>query len=375
MPIATAQPTLELHTQQFIDSLAGAPPIYTLSPADARAVLVRAQSVPVGKPSAQIEDRALPVGPSGSVAIRIVRSAGAAEVLPVVMYFHGGGWILGDRNTHDRLVREIAVGAKAAVVFVDYARSPEARYPVAIEQAYAATRYVAENGASLRVDPLRLAVAGDSVGGNMAAAVALMAKERRGPKIAFQALFYPVTDAGFDTPSYARFAEGPWLTKRAMEWFWDAYLPDNTARKQPTATPLNASLDELAGLPDALVIVDENDVLRDEGEAYARKLSNAGVRVTSVRYNGTIHDFVMLSTRRHPGHARRHSAGCRRPRTGARLRARVRSGTRSGVPPRLVLVEVALTRKEEVMGTRMLGHCGPTNSTPVTECCVGGHRA
>jgi len=123
----------------------------------------------------------------------------------------------------------------------------------------------------------------------------LMAKERRGPKIAFQALFYPVTDAGFDTPSYARFADGPWLTRHAMEWFWDAYLPDPTARKQPTATPLNASLDELAGLPDALVIVDENDVLRDEGEAYARKLSDAGVRVTSVRYNGTIHDFVMLN--------------------------------------------------------------------------------
>jgi acetyl esterase len=295
MSIATAQPTLELRTQQFIDSLAGAPPIYTLSPADARAVLVRAQSIPVGKPSAQIEDMAWPVGATGSVAIRIVRPAGAAEVLPAVMYFHGGGWILGDRDTHDRLVREIAVGAEAAVVFVDYSPAPEARYPVAIEQAYAATRYVADNAASLRIDPLRLAVAGDSVGGNMAAAVTLMAKERRGPKIGFQVLFYPVTDAGFDTPCYSQFADGPWLTKRAMEWFWDAYLPDQTARKQPTATPLNASLDQLEGLPDALVIVDENDVLRDEGEAYARKLSDAGVRVTSVRYNCTIHDFVMLN--------------------------------------------------------------------------------
>jgi acetyl esterase len=295
MSIAAAQPTLELRTQQFIDSLAGAPPIYTLSPADTRAVLVRAQSIPVGKPSAQIEDMAWPVGATGSVAIRIVRPAGAAEVLPAVMYFHGGGWILGDRDTHDRLVREIAVGAEAAVVFVDYSPAPEARYPVAIEQAYAATRYVADNAASLRIDPLRLAVAGDSVGGNMAAAVTLMAKERRGPKIGFQVLFYPVTDAGFDTPSYSQFADGPWLTKRAMEWFWDAYLPDQTARKQPTATPLNASLDQLEGLPDALVIVDENDVLRDEGEAYARKLSDAGVRVTSVRYNCTIHDFVMLN--------------------------------------------------------------------------------
>jgi len=213
----------------------------------------------------------------------------------VVLYFHGGGWILGDRDTHDRLVREIAVGVEAAVVFVDYARAPEARYPIAIEQAYAATRYVVDHSVRLHIDPLRLAVAGDSVGGNMAAAVTLMARQRRGPKINFQVLFYPVTDADFDTSSYTRFADGPWLTKCAMQWFWDAYLPDRATRKQPTATPLNASLDQLAGLPEALVIVDENDVLRDEGEAYARKLSNAGVRVTSTRYNGTIHDFVMLN--------------------------------------------------------------------------------
>jgi acetyl esterase len=295
MSMATAEPTLELHTQQFVDSLADAPPIYTLSPADARSVLAQAQAIPVGKPSAQIEDMALPVGPTGSVPIRLVRPTTTTEVLPVVMYFHGGGWVLGDRDTHDRLVREIAVGAQSAVAFVDYARAPEARYPVAIEQAYAATRYVTDNGASLRIDPLRLAVAGDSVGGNMAAAVTLMAKQRRGPKIAFQVLFYPVTDAGFNTSSYLRFADGPWLTRRAMEWFWDAYLPDPAARNQPTATPLNAPLDHLAGLPEALVIVDENDVLRDEGEAYARKLSDAGVRATSVRYNGTIHDFVMLN--------------------------------------------------------------------------------
>jgi len=295
MSMPVAQPTLELHTQQFIDSLAGAPPIYTLSPPDARAVLTRAQCIPVGRPSAQIDDMAWPVGPTGSVPIRVIRPVGGAEVLPVVMYFHGGGWVLGDRDTHDRVIREIAVGAQAAVVFVDYDRSPEARYPIAIEQAYAATLYVADNAAELRIDPLRLAVAGDSVGGNMAAAITLMSKQRRGPKIGFQVLFYPVTDAGFDTASYTQFADGPWLTKRAMEWFWDAYLPDPTAREEPTATPLNASLDQLSGLHEALVIVDENDVLRDEGEAYARKLSDAGVRVTSIRYNGTIHDFVMLN--------------------------------------------------------------------------------
>jgi acetyl esterase len=229
------------------------------------------------------------------VRIRIVRPQGASGALPVVMHFHGGGWILGDKETHDRMTREIAVRANAAVVFVDYERSPEARYPVAIEQAYAATKYVAEHGKELAVDPSRLAIVGDSVGGNMAAAVTLMAKERGGPKIAFQVLFYPVTDANFDTGSYNTFADGPWLTRPAMEWFWDAYLPDVAARKQITATPLNASLDQLKGLPEALVIVDENDVLRDEGEAYARKLSDAGVRVTSVRYNGTIHDFVLLN--------------------------------------------------------------------------------
>jgi len=295
MTIDADQPTLELHTQQFIDGLAGAPPIYTLSPADARSILAQVQSIPVGKPSAKIEDIAFPVGPTGSVPVRIVRPAGTADVLPAVIYIHGGGWILGDRNTHDRLVREIAVGTGAAVVFVDYDRSPEARYPVAIEQAYAATRYVVDHGADLRIDASRLAVAGDSVGGNMAAALTLMARQRRGPKIAFQVLFYPVTDADFDTASYTRFADGPWLTKRAMRWFWDAYLPDVAARKQPTATPLNASLDELAGLPETLVVVDENDVLRDEGEAYARRLSDAGVRVTSTRYNGTIHDFAMLN--------------------------------------------------------------------------------
>ena len=294
---ASGAPVLEPVTQQFIDGLAaaGGPPIYTLSPTDARAVLAGAQAGPVGKPAAQIEDTSFPVGPTGSVPIRIVRPEGASGVLPAVMHFHGGGWILGDRHTHDRLTREIAVGAGAAVVFVDYERSPEARYPVAIEQAYAATVYVVEHGRQLGVDPARLAIVGDSVGGNMAAAVTLMAKQRRGPKIAFQVLFYPVTDANFETGSYRAFADGPWLTRAAMMWFWDAYLPDQAARQEVLATPLNASIEELRGLADALVIVDENDVLRDEGEAYARKLTQAGVRVTSVRYNATIHDFVLLN--------------------------------------------------------------------------------
>jgi acetyl esterase len=243
----------------------------------------------------QLEDTTFPVGPTGSVGIRIVRPLDAKGILPAVLHLHGGGWMLGDRNTHDRLTRELSVGAHAAVVFVDYDRSPEARYPTALEQAYAAMLYVVEHAKTLSVDPSRLAIFGDSAGGNLSAALTLVAKERHGPELALQVLFYPVTDASFDTVSYSTFADGPWLTKKAMQWFWDAYLPDVSVRMQPTASPLNATIEQLRGLPPALVAVAENDVLRDEGEAYARKLSLAGTPVTSVRYNGTVHDFMLLN--------------------------------------------------------------------------------
>ncbi|MBB3390250.1 acetyl esterase [Rhizobium sp. BK275] len=292
---AFADPVLEPTTQKFIDSLTGSKPIYTFSPDEARDILAGAQKGDVKKLAAQEEDKVIKVGPTGSVKLRIVRPEGAKGTLPVVMYFHGGGWVLGDADTHDRLVREIANGAKAAVVFVDYDRSPEARYPIAIEQAYAATKYVSDHAKEFHVDASRLAVAGDSVGGNMAAVVTLLAKERGGPDIDQQVLFYPVTDANFDTGSYNQFANGPWLTKEAMKWFWNAYLPDEAKRKEPTASPLQASLEQLNGLPPALIITDENDVLRDEGEAYGRKLTQAGVKVTSIRFNGTIHDFVLLN--------------------------------------------------------------------------------
>jgi acetyl esterase len=285
-------PALEPSTQAFIDSLSG-PPIYTLAPESARAVLVSAQRAPVEKSPATVEDSTFPVGPTGSVRIRIVRPQPANGLLPVVFHLHGGGWILGDRYTHDRMTRELAVGAQAAVVFVDYDRSPEVRYPIAIEQAYSSMLYTVEHAQSLRVDASRMAIVGDSAGGNMAAALTLMAKARRGPRLTLQVLFYPVTDANFETDSYNKFSRGPWLTKEAMQWFWDAYLPDQSARQQPLATPLK--IEQMRRLPEAFVAVDENDVLRDEGEAYARKLMQAGVRVTSVRYNGTIHDFVMLN--------------------------------------------------------------------------------
>jgi acetyl esterase len=292
---AFAAPVLEPTTQAFIDSLAGSPPIYTHTPADARNVLLGAQSGPIAKPTVRIEDKVLPIGPTGQTRIRVLRPEGVEGVLPVVVYFHGGGWVLGDAATHDRLVRELAVGSNAVVIFVDYDRSPEARYPVAIEQDYAVTEYVAAHAGEFGIDPTRLAIAGDSVGGNMTAVVSLMAKERHGPAIAAQVLFYPVTDASLSQHSYGDFADGPWLTTKAMAWFWDAYLPDQSARKDRHVSPLNATLDQLKGLPPALVITDENDVLRDEGEAYARKLTQAGVRVTATRYAGTIHDFVMLN--------------------------------------------------------------------------------
>lgn len=291
------EPVVEPGTQAFLDALAaqGGPQIYELSVDDARNLLATAQSGKVAKLSADIEDRTIPVGPNGAVGISIFRPQGSGEELPVVMYFHGGGWVLGDKGTHDRLIRELANGAGAAVVFVDFTRSPEARYPVAIEEAYAATKWVAQNGQAINVDSSRLAVAGDSVGGNMAAAVTLLSKERGGPRIDYQLLFYPVTAADFDTPSYRQFATGYFLTREAMKWFWNHYAPDATKRDEPTASPLNASLEQLQGLPPALVITGECDVLRDEGEAYAHKLGLAGVHVTATRYLGTIHDFVMLN--------------------------------------------------------------------------------
>ncbi len=288
---------LDATTHRFIDMLAvqGAKPIHELSYSDARAVLEQLQAQPVHKAEARIEDRTIPVGPSGQVSIRIVRPAQATGTLPGVMYFHGGGWVLGSKDTHDRLIREIANDADAAVVFVNYTPSPEAHYPIPIEEAYAATRYVADHGADIDIDGGRLAIVGDSVGGNMATAVAIMAKQRGGPKIVWQVLMYPVTDAAMDTQSYQEFADGPWLTRKAMAWFWDAYAPDQSVRMQITASPLRATLDELSGLPPTLVITDENDVLRDEGEAYAHKLMTAGVQVGAVRCLGTVHDFAMLN--------------------------------------------------------------------------------
>jgi acetyl esterase len=289
---------LEPKTQAFVDALAaqGGKPIYDLSYGDARKVLEDLQaSASVTKLPADVEDKMFPVGPTGQTSVTIYRPKGLKSRLPVVMYYHGGGWVLGSKNTHDRLLRDLVNGTNAAFVFVNYTPSPEAQFPVPIEQGFAAAKYVAEHGDELGFDSARLAVAGDSVGGNMTAVVAQLAKERKGPTIRYQVLFYPVTDASMSQASYKEFANGPWLTTAAMKWFWDAYAPNKGDRKKPMASPLAATIEQLKGLPPALVIVDENDILRDEGEEYARKLIQAGVETTAVRVLATTHDFVMLN--------------------------------------------------------------------------------
>ncbi|KOV73895.1 MULTISPECIES: alpha/beta hydrolase [Streptomyces] len=287
---------LEPEAQEIADATANPPFLYELGPEGARKVLDDIQAAPVDRVEVG-EDKWITVPAEvGDVRVRLLKPLGAEGPLPVILYIHGGGWILGNSGTHDRLIRELCDGAKAAVAFVEYDRSPEARYPVAIEQAYATAQWVTRNGADEGLDASRMAVAGDSVGGNMTAAVAIMAKQRGDVSFVHQSMYYPVTDAAQDTDSYREFANGPFLTAKAMEWFWDAYIPGNgEQRSEITASPLRATPEELAGLPPALVIVDENDVLRDEGEAYARKLTQAGVPTTSVRYNGIIHDFMMLN--------------------------------------------------------------------------------
>ncbi|GHK03938.1 esterase [Streptomyces sp. Y2F8-2] len=296
--VAPVQPVLEPAAAEFAEATANPPYLFDLAPAEGRKAVDEVQSGDIDKPAVDEEWITVPGGPTGSVRARIVKPSGATGTLPVIIYIHGAGWVFGNAHTHDRLVRELAVGANAAVVFPEYDLSPEARYPVAIEQNFAVARWVVEQGASKGLDGSRLAVAGDSVGGNMTAALTLMAKERGGIPLVQQVLFYPVTDANFDTGSYHQFATGYFLRRDGMQWFWDQYTTDESERAQITASPLRATTEQLRDLPPALVITAEADVLRDEGEAYANKLRQAGVPVTAVRFQGIIHDFVMLNALR-----------------------------------------------------------------------------
>jgi acetyl esterase/lipase len=285
---------LEPAAQAFADATATPPFLFQLEPAEGRKLVDEVQTTDY--PKLEIDEQW--VTAADGTKARIVRPAGSTGVLPVILYIHGAGWVFGNAHTHDRLVRELAVGAGAAVVFPEYDLSPEHRYPHALEQNYAVARWIVASGNDHGLDASRLAVAGDSVGGNMAAAVTLLAKERGDVTFRRQVLFYPVTDASFDTGSYREFAEGYFLRLDGMQWFWDQYTTDEAERNQITASPLRATTEQLAGLPTALVITAEADVLRDEGEAYAAKLREAGVAVTAVRFGGIIHDFVMLDALR-----------------------------------------------------------------------------
>jgi acetyl esterase len=268
---------------------AGATPpfLFQLGPKKGRVELESMQAVAGSMPipMVDLEDMILPVGPAGRLKVRILRPRNASAPLPVILYVHGSGWVFGSTRTHDRLIRELCVGAHAAVIFPSYSLAPESRFPVAIEEIYAVASWIAKSGAGMGMEPDHLAIAGDSVGGAMAAAVTFIAKQRGGPKIGLQLLFYPVADASFDTPSYQEFAEGYPLRRDAMQWYWEQYMGVSGNVSDINASPLRASLEQLSGLPPALVITAEADVVRDEGEAYANRLREAGVRVSAVRFS------------------------------------------------------------------------------------------
>ena len=285
---------LEPSAQGIVDATSQPPFLYELEPAQARKVLDDLQAAPIEKLPIEEEWITVPAA-VGDVPVRIVKPAASAGPLPVIVYMHGGGWILGNAGTHDRLVRELAVGARAALLFVEYPNSPEAHYPVAIEQGYVTAQWAVREGAAKGLDASRMAVAGESVGGDMAAALTLMAKDRGDVTFVQTSMYYPVTDAAMDTDSYDEFAEGYYLTRKAMEWFWDAYTTNPDERAEIYASPNQATTEQLRGLPPTLLLVDEVDPLRDEGEAYAAKLRAARVPVTTVRYDGVVHDFMLLN--------------------------------------------------------------------------------
>ncbi|MCW1979848.1 alpha/beta hydrolase [Xanthomonas campestris] len=295
-PTGPAAPAASPKVQAFLDVLnsAGGKPMEQLTPQQARKVLVDAQAGAT-LPAAEVTRKTITVDgkPLGLVVVKPPGSAG--KTLPVFMFFHGGGWVLGDFPTHERLIRDLVQASGAAAVYVDYSPSPEARYPVAIHQAYAATKWVAAHGAEIGVDGTRLALVGNSVGGNMAASVALQAKAAGTPAIRYEVLLWPVTDAAFDNGSYQQFQQGYFLSRNMMRWFWDSYITDPAQRREIYASPLQASVEQLKGLPPTLIQTAELDVLRDEGEAYGRKLDQAGVEVTVTRYNGLIHDYGLLN--------------------------------------------------------------------------------
>ncbi|MFM0434843.1 alpha/beta hydrolase [Paraburkholderia strydomiana] len=297
---AATDPHIDPAIRPFLAELNKDPsPFWQLPQPKPQEILSAIQAkTPVDLSGVSISERTV-VQDGTSVTLHVMTPVNVSGTPGVLLFIHGGVWIVGNFDNHKRLLRDLVMGSGQIGVFVDYTPLPEARFPTQLDQSYAALKWVAAHGSEIGADGSRVAVVGNSVGGNMAAALALMAKDRNGPQIRFQALLIPATNASVDTESYRDFGEGRFLAREFMKYGWDLYVPDSKTRDNPYVSPLRATLDELKGLPPALVVTAENDPLRDEGEAYARKLKEAGVSVSAVRFNGTIHDFVLLNALRH----------------------------------------------------------------------------
>ncbi|MFF3904936.1 alpha/beta hydrolase [Streptomyces sp. NPDC001848] len=289
---------LDPRVQRLVDASAAPPFLHQLGPVDGRQALLEIQGHAPDDFGVDAEYRVAPVGPSGLVGFWMFRPTEPTGPLPVVVYLHGGRWMLGDARTHARMISELAAASSAAFIVPEYTRTPEARYPVALEESYAVLTWVVEQAAELELDERRLAVAGDCAGATMATALTMMAKQRGGPRIRAQLLYYPMTEPHSDTPSREQFESGYLLTGTALEWYWRQYSDDECELAEPTAAPLRAGTADLAGLPPALVVTAEADVVRDEGEQYARLLRQQGVPVIAARYLGTVHDFASLNALR-----------------------------------------------------------------------------
>lgn len=289
---------LELAAEKVCDESSKPPLIFTLPPAEGRLVLEKAQDTPVYKCPAKTTKIRMNLGRLGTINVFCIQPTNIVGIPNIIFYIHGAGWVFGSLHTHEKLVRELASRTNSVLIFPEYSRSPEAKYPIAIEQCYQVLCHLPQIFQRLRlqVNYSTLTVAGDSVGGNMATVMTILAKYHNGPKIHKQLMYYPVTNACFDTESYCMFAEDYYLYRDGMIWFWDQYTTLEEDRNQITASPLRATKEQLYGLPDAMILNGEADVLRSEGEAYARELRAAGVEVTAVRFQAIIHDFVMLNS-------------------------------------------------------------------------------
>jgi len=290
--------SLEPEAQALVEASEVIPYLYTVPPPAKRLVLEELQSRPTPRPPVDEEWIVVDGGPTGDVKVRLVRPAGSTGQLPVVLYVHGGGWVMGNAATHDRLVSELAVGAGVAIAFPEYDLAPERTFPVALEQCYAVAAWIAAEGDEVALDAGRLGVAGDQMGGTIAIGTTMLARDRGGPEVQAMALLYPATDAGFDTESYRLFEVGYSLRAEGFRDFWNLYCPDLEIRNTPHASPLRASLEQLGTLPPTLVVTAEADCLRDEGEAFAATLRLAGVPVLSTRYQGITNGFMMLDAMR-----------------------------------------------------------------------------